>query len=658
MFEAIINSIHGLEEAQIPPEKGLIRVAIEQEPAPLYDTPNDDTISSHSEGGDIVNFRVIDNGVGFNEANFNSFKTLDTDYKVKKGGRGIGRLLWLKAFARVDVKSYFLNDSGTLKQRTFSFSPDGISGNTVITATDKAQRETTVHLIDFGKNYRNRTLKKVDAIARAMVEHCLWYFVRPGGAPKIIVQDKGEEILLDDLFQGLMHSSVVPDHIKVKDSHFDLLHVQLRTSTSTTNSIGYCADDRLVMEEKISKHIPSLHGRLSDGEREFVYMCYVSSDLLNAHVRPERNTFEILPDSAELFEDTEISWSDISNGVVSSISEYLREHLDEIKKRVQERIHEFVSTKAPRYRPILTYLKLNELNIDPEISDKDLGPILYRKYAELEEGLFTEGQALMKPQSAEPDNDYEVRIGSYLQKVDDIKKSDLVDYVAHRRVIIDLLSTAIERNPDGRYVREDLLHQLIMPMRTDSSEVHQDNCNLWLIDERLAFHDYLASDKTLSSMPITGSSSTMEPDLVALNLFDNPILVADSTTPPLASITVIELKRPMRNDAAEGKDKDPIEQALSYLDEIRRGGVRTAMGRPIPRSQGIPGFCYVICDLTPSIVNRCKVHDYTRTSDGLGYFAYNKHYEAYVEVISFDRLLNAARERHQAFFEKLGLPTS
>ena len=195
-------------------------------------------------------------------------------------------------------------------------------------------------------------------------------------------------------------------------------------------------------------------------------------------------------------------------------------------------------------------------------------------------------------------------------------------------------------------------------MRRDSTELLQDNCNLWLVDERLAFHDYLASDTPLSAMPITGSSSTIEPDLVALNVFDNPILVADTLMPPLTSLDVIELKRPMRNDAAEGRQHDPIEQALNYLDRIRQGSVQTAQGRPIPASEDIPGFCYVICDLTPSIVKRCKVHDLTRTRDGMGYFAYKKSYEAYIEVTSFDRLVNMAKQRNRAFFDKLGLPAS
>lgn len=114
----------------------------------------------------------------------------------------------------------------------------------------------------------------------------------------------------------------------------------------------------------------------------------------------------------------------------------------------------------------------------------------------------------------------------------------------------------------------------------------------------------------------------------------------------------------MRNDALAGIEKDPVEQALGYLERIRKGGAKAASGRPIPRSEEIPGFCYAICDVTPSVENRCKLLGLKVTSDKLGYFGYNSNYEAYIEVISFDRLLNAARERNRVFFDKLGLPTT
>ena len=66
-------------------------------------------------------------------------------------------------------------------------------------------------------------------------------------------------------------------------------------------------------------------------------------------------------------------------------------------------------------------------------------------------------------------------------------------------------------------------------------------------------------------MPITGALSGKEPDIVALTVFDNPILVSERLSLPPAALIVIELKRPMRNDATQGEDKDPIEQALGYL---------------------------------------------------------------------------------------------
>jgi hypothetical protein len=135
-------------------------------------------------------------------------------------------------------------------------------------------------------------------------------------------------------------------------------------------------------------------------------------------------------------------------------------------------------------------------------------------------------------------------------------------------------------------------------------------------------------------------------------------LVTESQKLPLASITVIEIKRPMRNDARGGEDRDPIEQALGYLNRIRKGQVTTANGRPIPNSEEVPGYCYVLCDLTSSIVERCEVFDLTISKDHMGYFGFHNKRKAYIEVISFDKLVNSAKERNRAFFDKLGLPTN
>ena len=65
---------------------------------------------------------------------------------------------------------------------------------------------------------------------------------------------------------------------------------------------------------------------------------------------------------------------------------------------------------------------------------------------------------------------------------------------------------------------------------------------------------------------------------------------------------------------------------------------------------------YVLADLTNSLVDCCKMHQLRGTADGMGYFGYHRDesYNAYIQVISFDGLVQAAKERNRAFFDTLG----
>ena len=659
LFETVVNSIQSIEETGISLTSGTITVEILRTKQGQFNFDNEKKKLGMSASEEIIGFKVIDNGIGFNDENMKSFETLDSQYKAEKGCRGVGRLLWLKAFNRVNIESIYYDETNAPQSRKFSFNATvGVSEPVIEEAPTGANRTTSVYLEGFVEKYRTVSAKTVTAIANSLFEHCLWYFVREGGAPKIVVRNDNESIGLDQIYSEHMHSSATSETISIKNKDFDLTHVKLRANTLRSHIIAFCAGNRLVKEENITGKIPGLYGKINDNNGEFVYACYIGSTFLNEKARSERTGFDISEEVDELFADTEISLSEIRSAVISSAAKHLSKYLEENKKRGKEHVENFVSNKAPRYRPILSRIPENRLYVDPNISDKELDITLHKYLSEIESKLLANGHEIMNPKKDEDPDDYEKRLQEYLDTAEDIKKSDLANYVSHRKVILDILEKAIQRQDNGKYAREDLIHKLIMPMGKDSNQVAFDSCNLWLIDERLAFHNYLTSDKTLTSMPITGSTETKEPDICALNVYDNPILVSEGTKLPLASIVVVEIKRPMRNDAKEGEEKDPIEQALGYLERIRQGKVKTSTGRPIPHSDSIPGFCYVICDITPSIQNRCKMHDAILTSDGLGYFFYNKSYGAYVEVVSFDRLVNSAKERNRAFFDKLGLPTS
>ena len=658
LYEAVVNAIHALEEAQKENSQGFITVQVIRTPQVGLHLGDREKKRASEPEQDITGFKIIDNGIGFNDANLNAFQTLDTDHKASQGCRGIGRLLWLKAFERISIDSTFQSETGVYKNRKFSFDKKLGVSSIVTTDIESTDTKTTIFLETVNSRYQRAIKKTTEVIAKGILEHCIWYFIRPSGIPHIVIEDEEKTIALDTIYESYMNGQARVESFEIRGKQFDLIHIQVKSTSTNNHTIAYCAANRVVKTENINGKIPGLFGRISSVKGDFFHACYVSSPYLDEKVRCERTDFDMDLSEIDAFEQCEVSFDEIRKAVLNSIENKLKDYLENNIAQGMEHLQRFVDTKAPKYKSILSRIPEDQKNIDPKMNEKDLDLYLHKQLAHIESQVLDEGHSIMKVNEGENPDEYQKRIQDYLNKAEDIKKSDLASYVSHRKVILELLKKAIERLPDGKYVREDLIHRLIMPMGVDSTQISQDACNLWLIDERLAFHNYLASDTTLNAMPITGSIETKEPDILVLNnVFDNPILTAEGNKVSLSSIVVIEIKRPMRNDMREGEDKDPISQAIGYLEKIRQGKVTTAQGRPIPASDSIPGFCYVLADITDTMISRTKPFDLKKTSDGLGYFGYNQTYNAYIEVISFDRLITMAEERNRAFFDKLGLPT-
>jgi len=482
LFEAVVNSIQAIEDAGLSSENGRITVEILRDAQQVFDFESGPKKRGPDACKDIVGFKVTDNGVGFTDSNMKSFLTLDSDYKAAKGGRGVGRLLWLKAFRRVTVESTYSDEDSTLKSRRFTFTAtSGVSDGRGKDAPQGSSKSTCIHLDGFGERYREASRKTTQAVANSLFEHCLWYFVREGGAPDIVVKDDDDRINLHEVYENHMVSSADTESITVKDRQFDLTHIKLKANLSNSHVIAFCAANRLVKEENLTGKIPGLYGRLRDEDGEFVYACYVTSAFLDETVRSERTDFDIMENPRDLFARTEVSLSEIRDAIIARAADHLSQYLEENKTKARERVESFVSHKAPRYRPILSRIPEDDLAIDPNISDKELELALHKHLAEIEEKLLAAGHDVMNPQEGEEFEEYQRRLQEYLNTAEDIKKSDLANYVSHRRVILELLEKAIQRGADGHYAREDLIHTLIMPMRADSNGVMPDSCNLWLL---------------------------------------------------------------------------------------------------------------------------------------------------------------------------------
>lgn len=75
-------------------------------------------------------------------------------------------------------------------------------------------------------------------MANQLLEHVLWYFVRQGSAPKILVEDADEVFDLDDLLTEHMHASSFPETITIGDFSFDLTHIKFRASVNKKASVS------------------------------------------------------------------------------------------------------------------------------------------------------------------------------------------------------------------------------------------------------------------------------------------------------------------------------------------------------------------------------------------------------------------------------------
>jgi hypothetical protein len=645
LYEAVINSIQAIEDAN--GQAGSITIKLTRDTsARMFQT--DKAVR------DISNFEIIDNGIGFTDENFDAFQTSDTTYKAERGGKGIGRFMWLVAFEMVVISSTYRVDKAW-KTRSFTFKPKGtgVSGENVETAKE-AKRLTSVSLIGFKEKYRVVGPKRLETIAAHIVEHCLEYLIRPNPPRLELIDETNVQRLdLNDIFEKEMRANAKPDKFDVEGVKFEALHVRLYSTHIEDHCVHYCANHRVVKTEKLLGRVPDLTKRLVDDEgREFVYAAYLDSKLLDETVNEERTDFSFSTDDGGMFPE-DLTWLKIRDAVIEKAKAYLSPYTRPVREAKDRRIERFVETEAPMYRPILKYVSDAVGMIDPDIDDDKLDLELYRAFHDLQVGLKVEGQALLKAQDVGDSEfaDYAMQFEDFLTKVSDANKADLARYVFHRRLVLDFLHKLLGLQLDGSYALEDRVHQLIFPMGESSENVLPDQHNLWLVDERLAYHKFLASDKQLRSLAPLVNKSAKEPDII---VFDKACAFVTELDGPFQAVTIIEFKRPKRT--AYSDSENPIKQIREYIKKIRGGKAVTPTGHEVPVASGVHFYCYVVADKADQLDDVALAAQLDPTPDGQGYFGYLKHENAYIEIMTYRQMLTSAKQRNAVFFDKLGLP--
>ena len=169
------------------------------------------------------------------------------------------------------------------------------------------------------------------------------------------------------------------------------------------------------------------------------------------------------------------------------------------------------------------------------------------------------------------------------------------------------------------------------------------------MDDRLAFFAYFASDRPFRTY--TDDQSLDRPDIA----FFYDTCLAWQERDVGNTVVLVEFKRPGR-DNYNGQD-NPIRQLIGYIRKFKNSSSLTdANGRVFsPRLKDAAFHCYVVADITDSLRESLDGFPFTDTPDGQGLIGYLRNPDAFVEVISYSKLLSDARMRNAIFFQKLGL---
>jgi hypothetical protein len=603
----------------------------------------------------IRSFIIRDNGVGVTEDNYHAFETDSTGHKKDIGGKGVGRFLWLKAFDHAEVTSVFIGDHQKPVRRTFKLclSERGIEDHAVV-EIDHGQRGTEVRLCDYKEEFQKEVPASSEVICKRLVEYFLQYFVL-GTMPPISVRDHGGDEDYDHDVWAMFSNNV--EKARAKQESFELSghlitvdHFLVSHSFQNAHRLYFCADKKMVTSKPLIgriSNLPPTSLRTPDGAA-LMYAGYVSGDYLDRANNMERTSIN-LPD-----EDSNQGpgWDTLLDRTVKTSSAFLEPYTKPIKDVKDERIRRFTQTRSPQFRPVVKHRPDLIDTIPPNVTEDKLDQELYR-VAQIYDSDLRSRAAELLAQSPGPEEWERFRdhYGQFLEEWNESGVAKLAKHVVHRKATIDFFKAIIRKIPEtGKYHLEDAIHGLIFPLHNTSDDLAPDKMNLWMIDEKLSYHYYLASNLTFKQQAPVSISGGKKPDITIYN--NQSALVNEEQ--PFSSVTLLEFKRPLRNDYTE--EENPIVQIFEYADKLRSGRALDRNERPISIRPHTPIYAYVLCDPAPSLEKYARYHGLVPTPDGSGYFGYNGQVEVWVEVITFDKLIQDAEKRNMALFDQLNIP--
>lgn len=621
IIEAITNSLNSLEKSEVDSPTVEITFITNQQSMLCI---------SSSEPKKVDAVVIKDNGSGFTNLNFESFRTIASTHKEEMGCKGLGRLSWLCAFQYATIKSNYL-ENGQWYCREFKFSPEeGCPSGESSPIEPQKLSETVIQL----HNPQTPALSKKIFHRSFLSELRRVFTVYLINKQNIQIRYENEILSFDKL---TLHSP--KPHMEVLEEQQFSIYCVLSSIKleNERHAFTLCGHNRAVLTEHLEDY-PREPLKIGEGQSDSYVYFYITSPYLDDNVNTTRDDFTFHKESTALDIDLE---GPSLEAIKRMVTDYANTFAEKYIASAKEGKNRNIATVIQDYPHLQSIMP----KIQNTIAYSDTSEKIALKGLKYQVEVAQEARTTIKTWSGKPLSKLDENQKQQLDKaMADITHENALQfgyYIAYRKVVLDLLDRCLKQTDFKGYDKENMLHQIICPMGQSHETLQSMEHNLWLLDERLIGKNFYSDMNLKKSKSL---DSRKEPDL----LLEKTIVLAENTSSrKLLHVSVVEFKRPnVQLTELE------IKQIFSkYIDPL---GEKTYSlnGQNYGKDDQIV-YGYTILTIDESIEKILIRDGYHPCADRDSYYRYYEARQCLHYVIDWNRFLADAQARNEFFFKQL-----
>lgn len=518
VFEAITNSWEAIREKYTDEHINLGHIKVS-----IYHISN--ALSEAESMFDFEKFCVSDNGQGLDDKSYSRLINLRDDSKNFLN-KGTGRIQYVHFFDETIIESVYRKDASYRKKIvTLSKKDAFLQQNAIIRLdTDEAIDATdSLTMVTFQRpldkaDWNYYYVLKLSELKEEILKHFLALFCdNKSNLPRIDLEYYEDGVLQKEL--KIEESDVPnPDKEDTFEVHYSRLNgkkieeieqseeFSIKSFVQPVSTLSENAIYMVSKGERASKiKLESIAAKdCVNGNR---YLFLLSSPYIDSHNRDDRGNILLATgrdfraqNSASLFPEEVILLDSIQEetnktiGVmyneIEETTQETRQNLEELQKMFLLNPHTVDTLKN----------KIKNTDTDEEILRK-----VYESDAEIKAKQDAEIKQKVKdieslmPTDADYQEKLEEKVNEFVSSIPLKNRTALSQYIAHRKLVLDIFDNIMNRVRQGENINEEILHNLIFQKGNTDPE----NSDLWLIgDEYIYFKG--TSDKKLSNIEYEG----------------------------------------------------------------------------------------------------------------------------------------------------------